>query len=125
MLIKSIVWISVAFLSVIAIFVVPAVLFELAWSSGDIAHKSDAELIGHFQKNRDSFEHLLQMVKADQNLERVDDDWTLPKTAEDAGVNTERIQQYRRIFKELEIPRGFYAYHKPQIFKFRVMTSEK
>ncbi len=112
------VWILVAFLSVIAIFVVPAVLFELAWSSGDIAHKSDAELIAHFQKNREKFEHLLQMVKEDQNLERVDDDWMLPETPDAAGVSAGRIQQYRRIFKELEIPRGFHASHKSQIFKF-------
>jgi hypothetical protein len=119
MLNKSFGWILVAFFCVAVMFVVvPSVLFQLAWNSGDIAHKSDAELIAHFQKNREKIEQLLQMVKAEQNLERVDNDWTLPKTPEDAGVSAGRIYQYRRIFKELEIPRGFYAYHKPQIFVF-------
>lgn len=83
--------------------------------SNDIPHKTDAEMIQHFHENKAGFESLLEMVREDQQkvgdrLFRIDHDWNEPNDLDSYGVGPERISEYRRLFKELGVPRGFYAY---------------
>jgi hypothetical protein len=84
----------------------------------DLPHKTDDELIKNFQEHKAEFENLLLMVLEDKDLFRVDNDWTSPEEPEKIGVSKERINKYRKIFKQLNIPRGFYAYRKEGIYSF-------
>jgi hypothetical protein len=98
-------------LAVVAFSVVSwGVLMSWAWTSGDIPHKSDEELIANFKTHEAEFDQLLQMVVADKGLLRVDDDWTNPTDPKTIGVSDERIATYRNIFRKLDIPRGFSSY---------------
>ena len=89
----------------------------------DISHKSDAEMIANFRAKEAQFEHLLQMVILDEKsvgdrLFRIDYDWTEPKDLEAIGISDERVAEYRRLFNELGVPRGFYAYGKGDVYYF-------
>jgi hypothetical protein len=72
-------------------------------------HQSDAQMIANFQKYKSDFERLRQMILEDKGLTRVDDNWTEPRDPLTIGIKSERIAQYRRMFQQLGIPRGFSA----------------
>jgi hypothetical protein len=94
------------------------VLGTLAWgalvasifTAGDIPHKSDDQLISNFKTHEAEFNQLLEMIRADKELLRVDNNWTKPEDPKTIGVSDERIATYRNIFRKLDIPRGFYFY---------------
>jgi hypothetical protein len=79
------------------------------WEISGQPHQPDAKMMANFQKHKQDFEQLRQMILQDKGLTRVDDDWTNPEDPKVLGVTPERIAQYRRIFGRLGIPRGFSA----------------
>jgi hypothetical protein len=79
----------------------------LVWLSFQKQHQADAQMIANFQKHQNDFERLRQMVLEDKGLIRVDDDWTEPHDPQTIGIKPERIAQYRSLFKQVGIPRGF------------------
>ena len=90
---------------------------------GDIAHKSDTQMIEHFRKNKAGFENLLEMIRQDEKkvgdrLFRIDNNWTAPEDLEKYGISKERVEEYRKIFRQLDIPRGFYAYRDGKDYRF-------
>jgi hypothetical protein len=72
-------------------------------------HLPDAQLIANFQAHKEGFERLRQMIIEDKGLTRVDDNWTAPGDPKAIGVSPERIAEYRKLFSQLGIPRGFSA----------------
>ena len=64
-------------------------------------------MISNFLLHEKEFNKLLNMIKHDKGLFRVDDDWTDPKNLNSIGITNTRIEEYRKIFNELAIPRGF------------------
>jgi hypothetical protein len=74
------------------------------------AHTSDEELIKNFKENRATFEKLISMIQSEKYFKRVDDDWTNPPSTFSVGAIRERVDSYRKMFKQLKIPRGFSAY---------------
>lgn len=72
-------------------------------------HQSDEELIANFNSHKAEFEKLLAMVLEDKMLSRVDENYTEPSDAQAVGISQERIAEYRRLFRELGIARGFSA----------------
>ena len=90
-------------------FLVYLLVFSSIFTSSDIPHKSDEELISNFQSHRGEFNQLLQMVMSDKGLYRVDNDWSNPNDPQTIGIDQGRIDEYRRWFRRLGIPRGFSA----------------
>jgi hypothetical protein len=88
------------------------------FTSGDLPHKSDEELIANFQARHTEFNRLLEMVMSDRGLHRVDDNWTDPKDPQTIGISRERIEEYRDLFARLEIPRGFSANQEVGVVEF-------
>ena len=86
-------------------------------------HPSDETLLQNFNVHEKEFDELLTMLRADKKLERVDVGWTRPDNPASIGVAPERIKSYRELFKKLDIPRGFYAYHAPERFSFIASAS--
>src|SRR5438105_1863469 len=68
---------------------------------------SDRELLGNFERHETALNQVVQMVKANKQLMRVDTDWTDPKDPQTIGVSSDRIEQYRRLLREAHVPRGF------------------
>lgn len=94
---------------------------------GDIRHKSDAEMMDNFRAKEDRFEQLLDMVRHDEKLVgnkffRIDYDWTEPKELQPIGISDERVSEYRKLFVELGVPRGFNAYGKGDVYYFIAST---
>lgn len=71
---------------------------------------SDEILIHRFQRNRQTFEELRQMILSDSRLYRVDVDWTDPKNPADAGVSPKGITEYRWLLAKVGCRRGFCHY---------------
>lgn len=71
---------------------------------------SDETMIRNLEQHREVFARLITMIREDKGLERVDDDWTKPDDPATVGVSPERIAEYRRLFAQAGIPRGFYSY---------------
>lgn len=82
------------------------------------SHPPDAALFQTFHQHEADFQLLVDMLRQDRQLQRVDADWTRPEDPSTAGVSAERIAEYRRLFAKLGIPRGFYAFHDPERFTF-------
>ena len=97
-----------------AIVGIPLLVFcysiETLFTGNDIPHKSDAEMIANFQTHKAEFQTLLEMIKADKGLKRVDDTWTDPEKPETIGVTPARIAEYKELFRVVGTPRGFYSY---------------
>lgn len=73
-------------------------------------HQKDAELIARFQMKKTEFERVRAMITSDSKLERVDDTWTRPSDPSVIGVSPQRIAEYRKIFLDIDTPRGIEAY---------------
>jgi hypothetical protein len=68
---------------------------------------SDQKLLANFEDHEAAFNELIEMLKADQDLIRVDEDWTNPENPEIIGISAGRIGTYRRLLREPRVPRGF------------------
>lgn len=88
-----------------------------------MAHPSDQSLIANFEKNQATFNELIAMIREDKGLERVDDNWTNPNDPAAVGVTNERIAKYRKMFKDLNIPRGFSSSTEPVRIELLASTS--
>ena len=49
------------------------------------------------------------MATRDKGLTRVDIDWTDPREPAVVGVFQDRVEEYRRLLAEVNVPRGFQA----------------
>jgi hypothetical protein len=58
------------------------------------------------------------MVLTDKGLERVDEDWTSPENPQTLGISNQRIDEYRKLFRKVGVPRGFSAYGERNIIEF-------
>jgi len=99
-------------------FVAWVALLSSIWTSADIPHKSDDQLIANFKSHEAQFNQLLDMVMADKGLHRIDDNWTDPTDPKTIGIPDERIAQYRKMFRALDIPRGFSANQDVGVVEF-------
>jgi len=68
---------------------------------------SDQKLLLNFDKHEATFNKLIEMIKTDSDLIRVDEDWTDPKDPKTIGVSRARIISYRQMLREARVPRGF------------------
>jgi hypothetical protein len=80
-------------------------------------------MIANFREKRSEFDHLLEMVREDEKkvgkrLFRIDYYWTAPENLSDFGISEARVREYRRLFPEIGIPRGFYAYGEGKFYMF-------
>jgi hypothetical protein len=70
----------------------------------------DETLIKHFNNNRDSFERLKDMLKADKEIGRISHygispkDSVVTKSPEEIGFPKERYEEYLKILRELKVP---------------------
>lgn len=74
----------------------------------DQEHLPDELLIQKFHRDRAEFENLRSMLERDSYIFRIDDNWSDP-----ANLSDEILTKYRRMFKQLGIPRGFYNRRNP------------
>ena len=85
-------------------------------------HQSDETMIQNFQSKQKQFERLISMVQNDIELRRVDDNWTDPSDPSTIGISPSRIADYRKLFSECGITRGFDGYHKEKEIIFIVSS---
>jgi hypothetical protein len=95
----------------------------LGWLFVSLRPPSDASLIRNLEEHREVFARLVQMIREDQGLERVDDDWTEPSEPTTVGVSPQRIAEYRRLFAEAGVPRGFYSFNQGKSIMFVAYAS--
>ena len=74
-----------------------------------MAPPSDQRLLSNFDKHEAAFNKLIEMLKTDRDLIRVDENWTEPKHPETVGVSPARIANYRQMLRGARVPRGFQA----------------
>jgi hypothetical protein len=101
-----------------AIFFGYVALFAWVFTSGDIPHKSDDELIANFESHKADFNRMLQMINEDKGLDRVDYNWTAPENPQSVGISQNRIDEYRSLFRRAGVPRGFSAFKTKDYVEF-------
>ncbi len=86
------------------------VLAALQLGCSSCPHPSDADLRSRFLSHKVVFEELTQMATNDGCVVRIDFDWTSPDEATLArcGVTTNRLQEYRRLLKEVGASGGLF-----------------
>lgn len=105
---KRLRWKGILFSLAVANSVVIILIGVLFWivRSG-MTPPSDQKLLANFERHEAIFNELIEMLKADKDLIRVDEDWTSPENPEKIGVSVARIGAYRRLLSEARVPRGF------------------
>jgi hypothetical protein len=78
----------------------------------------DRELIANFRQHQGEFEQLAKMLQTDKALTRVDQDWTDPNSPQSIGVSQSRIDEYRRLLRDVKTPRGFQTPGNPNDIEF-------
>jgi hypothetical protein len=68
---------------------------------------SDRKLLSNFDKHEATFNKLIEMLKTDGDLIRVDEDWTNPEHPDTVGISPARIVEYRHLLRQARVPRGF------------------
>ena len=114
---KRLRWKRILFSLAVASSVVLILIGLLFWivRSG-MTPPSDQKLLANFERHEATFNALIEMLKADQDLVRVDEDWSRPENPETIGVSAARIGSYRRLLREARVPRGFQS----EAFMFEV-----
>lgn len=97
------------------------ILFFALRSCGEFP--SDRKLAGKFEKNTAQFEQLIEMIRQDLPLRRVDDDWTDPHDLASVGISEDRIAAYRKIFRTLGIDRGFEVLRRQPLEVFFIVDT--
>jgi hypothetical protein len=75
-------------------------------------HPSDQSLLTNFQNHKAEFNQVLQMFLADKGLGRVAYDFTRPEQPETIGISQDRLQQYRKVFRRLDLSKASKAMTK-------------
>jgi hypothetical protein len=73
----------------------------------DLNPPSDQKLLANFDHHEATLNNVIEMLRADEDLIRVDEDWTDPKNPETIGVSPSRINAYRQMLRDARVPRGF------------------
>lgn len=83
---------------------------SLSWNS---PHPSDQDLIKNFEKHEAEFNELIKMPNEDSKVIRIaydftrlEDNWGWPRPESEWGFPRQRWDQYRSLFKKLELRSG-------------------
>ncbi len=77
------------------------------------SHLSDEQMTSNLIKNKQDFDLLIEMIKADSEVIRVDNTWS-----DLSNISSDKLYEYRKMFVKLGIPRGFYASRDRSGFRF-------
>lgn len=94
-------------------------------------HPTDAALEKNFREHRGEFEELLSMYAQDSqtvvaithNLTRLDSNRDWPRPDAEIGISAERWNEYRRLFKLLDINEGVSRVPETGVLLFSVSSS--
>lgn len=105
---KRIRWKRIAFSLAVASSTVLILIGALFWIVRiGMTPPSDRKLLSNFDKYEATFNKLIEMLKTDGDLIRVDEDWTNPEHPDTIGVSPARIVEYRQLLRQARVPRGF------------------
>jgi hypothetical protein len=78
-------------------------------------HPTDTKLLEIFNKNENSFDKLIEMSNTDSNVIRIaydftrlETNWDWPRPDSQLGFTRERWDEYRSLFRKLELKSGLY-----------------
>ena len=60
-------------------------------------------MIAHLHANRAAFDDLVRRIQLDPNIRRIDDTWC------DGISDTKKLEEFRKAFRQLGVPRGIYS----------------
>jgi hypothetical protein len=104
---------------------IPLLLFLIAGCSlaCDTAHPSDDSLIQNFQSHEADFDQLIRMAAEGSKVVRIASDFTWteksaawPRPESELGFSKERWDEYRRLFKKLDLDAGILNYQPDLVF---------
>jgi len=72
------------------------------------SHPSDRAMIEVLRTNRQDFDLLVKMLGEDQDVKRLDQKFVFLTEDSDRVVAEDRLAEYRRLFKKLELDSGIY-----------------
>jgi hypothetical protein len=85
------------------LFLIIASVLVFATGCGRKSHPSDRAMMQNFFTHRVQFDELLSMFQHDRDLIQVAVNYTVPEDASLVGVNSVRVDQYRRLMKEIGV----------------------
>jgi len=104
------------------LFVVAVATIAVSLGACGARRPSDQEIIAQFKAHRAQIDTLMEMMRTDQVLMRVDDNWTDPADPTTVGISHARIAEYREILETVGWPRGFYYDPKSGCVSFIAWT---
>ncbi len=103
-------FIGIIAIIVIIIFAAFNIYFKyfFSFSSTDGTYRTNEELITYFYNHYSEFNKLNEdlLIYAERGLNRIDDNWTRPDDLTSIGIDNNKLNTFREIFKSLDIPRG-------------------
>mgnify|MGYP000944811643 CR=1 FL=1 len=82
----------------------------MAWGAACLLRPpTDAMLRAHFERHRPALDRMVAMAGEDTRLLAVSEEATDPAEPEGYGVSAERVAAYRRLLREVGLPKGFFV----------------
>ena len=94
--------------AVFQIKLVPLFLIALSLGCVGIGHPSDQVLEQRLESRKVDFEKLITMLKEDSDVVRLGDDFVFTDNNSNRNLPEERLAEYRRLFRELNIKAGMH-----------------
>jgi hypothetical protein len=66
-------------------------------------------MLANFRAHEQVFNTVIEMAAKNEKLTRVDFDWTDPSDPAGIGIDPEKVEEFRRLLAEVNVPRGFQA----------------
>jgi hypothetical protein len=85
-------------------------------------HPPAATLQKQWRDHRADLEKLVTMIKADKALQRVAPDFTRPENLSAAGIDENRLKEYRALIKQTGVKSGIEGYNDKSTIWFHVSS---
>ncbi len=107
---------------VVAISVLWLYAMSSVWTSGDIPHPSDADMLANFQAHKAEFTQLVGMAQEDKDKFRTVGDLSSQDYLSNSGIPQTRVGEYQKSCRKLDLPRGITIYENAEVIEFTVST---
>ena len=92
------------------------------WTSGDIPHPSDTEMIANFQVHKAEFIQIVEMAQEDKDKFRTIGHLSGQDYLAHSGVPQTRIGEYQKVTRKLVLPGAVTVYENAAVIEFTVST---
>jgi hypothetical protein len=112
--------VTILIFAALAIFVAREI--SSLWTSGDIPHQSDMEMLTNFETHKSEFRQLVEMVRLDKDKFHQMGELSSQEYLSKRGISQSRIEEYQQLCHEFNLSGGVIIYDDAETVELTVST---